>query len=393
MKSKTVPWYWFGLANLVVVCGLALGFWFLLVDPKTSVVFTYPEPFDEMLFWAILMVVFLGFNLEFHWFDRLRQPLKGLTLIGVTVGLAIGISYLFEGWGHFDPAFSSGVKMGNGFFLAALFVLFGFFTYLTVVINWDHWPWRHKGLAQPWVGIAEIGAVTGPTVVLYALFALPNLETWAKPGHVLLNIPTTIGVVYSIIIVAVVTGLLIENWPWRLAGAGGGQALASLVGNIVVGIGLYFVLRLLVEAILGSHTKALLGVNFNEYPAQIGVCWVFWMIIWANVFDNRPTGFSQAVNYLVRVVLTLALGIGTFALYSYVLAPHILGEPVVVGSIYGSPLGWMDWLVLWILFYVVYLESYGLPGLRDPQAIEPEVAVEPAAEEAPEAQSSEAALR
>ncbi len=372
MKQRSLPWYLFGLANLVVVCGLALGFWYLLVDPTTSVVATYPEPFDEILFWAILMVVFIGFNLEFHWFDRLPQPLRGLVLIGVTVGLAIGITFLFEGWGHYDPAFSKAVKMGNGYFLAALFVLFGFFTYLTVVINWDHWPWRHKGLKQPWIGIAEIGAVTGPTVVLYALFGLPNLASWAKPGHNLLDIPTTIGVVYSIIVVAIITGLATENWPWRLAGEGGRTALASFVGNIAVGIGLYFLLRILVKAIIGGHTAKLLGANFNEYPAEIGVCWVFWMIMWSNSFDNRPTGLSAGLNYLVRLVWTLVLGIGTFALYYYVLAPHVLHEPVVVGNLYGNALGWMDWVVLWILFYIVYLGSYGIPGLPEVSADEPE---------------------
>ena len=141
MKSRSLTWYWFGLANLVIVLALAFGFWYLLIDPSTSVVNSYPEPFDEILFWAILIVVFLGFNLEFHWFDRLAQPLRGLVLIAVTVGLAFGITFLFEGWGHYDPAFSTKVAMGNGYFLAALFVLFGFFTYLTVVINWDHWPW------------------------------------------------------------------------------------------------------------------------------------------------------------------------------------------------------------------------------------------------------------
>ncbi len=379
MKQRSVPWYVFGLANLIVVVGFALGFWYLLIDPHTSLVASYAEPFDELLFWAILMVVFFGFNLEFHGFERMPQPLRGLVLIGVIVGLTFGITYLFEGWGHFNPEFSSGVKMGNGFFAAALYVLFGFYTYLTVVINWDHWPWRHLGLSQPWLGIAEIGTVTGPTVVLYALFGSPNLAVWTKPMRNLLDVPTTIGVVYSIILAVIITGLLTENWPWRLAAAGGEtevsrggrQALASLIGNIAVGIGIYFVFRVLVGAIMG-HTFRLLSVNGNEYPAELGVCWSFWMIIWANAFDNRPTGFSMGVNYAVRIAVTLGLAVGTFILYSYVLAPHILGEPVVAGHVYGNALGWMDWLILWILFYVVCLGSFGIPGLPEVSADEPE---------------------
>ncbi|MBV9819543.1 MAG: hypothetical protein JOZ07_14515 [Solirubrobacterales bacterium] len=370
---RTLPWWGFGLANLVVVCVLSLGLWYLLVDPHFHVVHDYPEPFDETLFWAIITVVFLGFNLEFHWFDRLPQPLRGVVLILVTVAVAIGLTAVFAAWGRTDPAFSAKVPMGMGYLLPALFVLFGFFTYLTAVINWDHWPWRHLGLKQPWLGIAEIGALTGPTVVLFAFFVLPNLATWAKPGHTdIIDLPTTIGVVYSIIVVAVVTGLLTENWPWRLAGPGGRTAVASLVGNIVLGIGLYFLFRAVVKAFIGAHAAKMLAPMINQYPAELGVCWVFWMIMWSNGFYNWPTGLSVAANYAVRIVVTLALGIGTFFLYYYVLAQHVLHEPVVAGKLAGNALGWMNWMVLMTLFFVVYLGSLGIPGEPEVSADEPE---------------------
>jgi AAT family amino acid transporter len=279
-RRKSLPWWGFGLANLLVIVILALGSWYLLIDPAWSPLATYPFPFEEVLFWAILLVVFFGFNLEFYGFDRIPQPWRGLALIAVTVALAIGITALMGLWGKFDPAFAVGRSGGNGYLTPALSVLFGFFTYLTVVINWGHWPWRHKGLGQPSVGLAEIAAVTTPTVVAFLAFVVPNEASWATPGHNLLGLTTTIGWVYDIIVIAIITGLLTDNWPWRLAGPGGRNAAASLVGNIVVGTGLYFAFLALSKAILGGAAVAALGGDVTKFPAEMGVCWVFWMILW-----------------------------------------------------------------------------------------------------------------
>src|ERR1700730_5778418 len=101
-RRRGLPWYWFGLANLVVVSALSLGSWYLLIDPHFRILGNpYPEPFNAVMFWMILFVCFFGFNLEFHWFNRLPQPLRGLTLIGATAGAAIGVVALLTGWGHF----------------------------------------------------------------------------------------------------------------------------------------------------------------------------------------------------------------------------------------------------------------------------------------------------
>jgi AAT family amino acid transporter len=31
---------------------------------------------------------------------------------------------------------------------------------------------------------------------------------------------------------------------------------------------------------------------------------------------------------------------------------------------HGDALGWMDWMVLWTLWYVLFLGSYGIPAPR-----------------------------
>jgi AAT family amino acid transporter len=179
--ARPRPWFVTALLTLAVVITLSLGSWYLLVDPRWSPLHVYPFPTNAVLFWAILMVVFLGFNLEFWGFHRLTQPVKGVAIIAVVVGLAIGVTALLAvGLGHYDSRFAADRKGGTGYFAGALFVLFGFFTFVTVVINWAHWPWAHVG--QPRKGLYEIAIVAVPTVLLYLVLGLPTMAIDARGG-------------------------------------------------------------------------------------------------------------------------------------------------------------------------------------------------------------------
>jgi amino acid transporter, AAT family len=358
------PWFVTALLTLGVVSALSLVSWYLLVDPRWSPLHIYPFPNNAVLFWAILMVVFLGFNLEFWGFHRLTQPVKGMAIIAVVVALAIGVTAaLAVGVGRLDPRFAADRKGGTGYFAGALFVLFGFFTFVTIVINWAHWPWAHIG--QPRKGLYEIAIVAVPTVLIYLVLGLPTMAIDAKGGSPLLALDTVIGWVYSVIVVMLVTGQLTENWPWRLAGPGWRTALASVVGNVAVGTGVYFALLSLARILIGGKAVDVLGPGINSFAAQVGVCWAFWMIFWPNAAANFPNTVSAAKNYTVRIAITLPLGIATFLAYYHVIAGTVLHEPVVAGNIYGNALGFVDWAVLWTLFYVVCLESF---GLRQPVA-------------------------
>lgn len=366
-QRRSIPWYTFGSLNLVVVTALALLFWYLLVDPVWSGLGLYPQPFLALLFWTVLAVVWIGFNLEFTGFDRLRQPARGLAVIGASLVIGAGITYLLAyGWGRIDPSFAADRADGAGYLTGALFVLFGFFFFVTGVVNWQHWPFSRAASSQPWTGLGQIGLLMLPTLLVYAILGLPGLAVWAEPATAWFTTDTLIGWFYSVIVSVVLTGLITDNWPWRLAGSPGRVAAVSVVGNLVLGTGIYYLFLTVGKILIGSGAVANIGPAVTSFAAQLGVCWVFWMILWANAFGNHPNGPNAAVNVAVRIALTLALGVVTFVAYYYVVAGAVLHEPVVVGALHGNALGWMNWMVLWTLYYVVCLESYGLPRPAEP---------------------------
>ncbi len=165
-----------------------------------------------------------------------------------------------------------------------------------------------------------------------------------------------LGWFYSIVVAVILTGQTLDNWPWRLFGGGGRTAIAATVGNVVVGTALYFLMVPLAKLLIGPGATAELGSVIDQFPAQIGVCWAFWMIFWANGFGNR---FSPSV----RAALTFVLALGTFVFYYRFAAQHILHEPEVATGLSGNALGFIDWLVLWTLIYVVGFQSLGLRRL------------------------------
>lgn len=376
--SSSPRWWTFGLLNVAVISVVSLLGWYLLADPVLSPLDVYPLPFNTALFWALMFVVWLGFNLELTGFARLRPLVRGIAFTAATTGGGVAVTWLLSaGLGRVNPDFDPSGELGAlAYFVAALFVLFGFSTFIMSVVNWEHWPMPDIGLEQPYVGLGSIALLMLPTVVLYVVLGIPTLSLAAEPGSAPLALDTLLGWYYSVIISIVLTGVLWGNWPWRLAGARGTVALAATAGNLTLGTVLYLLLRELCKVLLGPGNAALLGEALNQFPAQLGVCWVVWMIIWANAFGNKPTELGEPANLAIRAAVTFGLGVATFVAYYFVLAENVLHEPVVVGDIAGNALGFMDWVALVALLYIVGFGSLGLrapeeaPVLRDADAPE-----------------------
>ena len=348
-------WFAFGAANLAVVVTISLATWYLLADPTTSPWSFYPLPFNAALFWAILFIVFIGFNCEFAGFDKLAQPLRGITILVATGVFAVAVTWLLgSGLGSLFPDFAGSREGGLGYFAGALFVLFGFATWVMVVLNWQHWPWTALGMKQPLIGLCEIAFVAVPTLALYFVFGLPSVSLSATDP--LMTVDTVLGWFYSMVVAVILTGQTLDNWPWKLFGGGGRTALAATVGNVLRGTAIYFLMVPFAKVLLGSTATAELGSVINQFPAQIGVCWAFWMIFWAHGFGNR---FSPSI----RAALTFALAVGTFLFYYHFAAEHILHEPEVATGVHGNALGFVDWLVLWTLIYVIGFQSLGMRKL------------------------------
>ena len=350
----------FAAANFIVIHGISFVVWRLFADPQAGIWKYYPQPFGAYLFWAILVIVFFGFNLEMHGFSNLSQPMEGIVATSLTLALAFAIPMLLIfGYGHLDPAFSPTKYAGHG--AAGLIVLIGFYGFGVVANSMDGWPWTDAGMKQPMVGFAQI--ITGffLTFVGYVVLIYPCLASWTGPNRIVMALPTAIGWFYSVITVWLTTALILDLWPYSTFKTRAGRALAAFFGNFVLGTVVYFILlALLKNVLIPADVLEKIGPAITLWPAQIGVWIVNILLFWALCCGNAPTSLSPAMNRVVRFIITWVSGIGMFVLYMKWFAIKVLNEAAIVPGFGGDPLTWVDLLNLILLIYVVYFAYYGL---------------------------------
>jgi AAT family amino acid transporter len=349
----------FAVICFVIVQVVSYAVWRLFDDPQAAVWKFYPQPFGVYLFWGVLVVVFLGFNFGMNGFSKFKQPVCGLLATAVTLVLSFVIpGILIFGYGKFDPAFSPAKFAGHG--AVGLIVLIGFYGYGVLAAGMDGWPWSDR-MSQPYSGFAQLAVGSVLTLIGYLLLIYPSFASWTTPDRVLMPLPTAIGWFYGVVLCWLTTVESLDNWPWSAFGSRTKVALATFFGNLVGGTVIYFVLlALLKNVLIPADALAKIGGAINLWPAQLGVCIVFWALFWNLCAGNAPTSFSPAVNRLLRFVITWGLGIASFVVYMHWFAAKVLHEAQIVSGFGGDPLTWFDVLVYILLIYMVYFGAYPL---------------------------------
>lgn len=349
----------FAVSCFVLVWGVSYIIWRLFADSQVGVWKFYPQPFSVYLFWGIMVVVFFGFNCGMAGFNKLKQPASGLLATALTLALSFAIPWLFIfGYGKYDPAFTADKFTGYG--PTAMIVLIGFYGFGGMATTLAGWPWSDR-MEQPWSGLAQIATGGMISLLLYMFLIYPCYATWTAPNRVLLPLPTAIGWFYSVIVVWLTTADQTDNWPWMACGSRAKTAIIGFFGNFVLGTALYFAMvPLLRRVLIPADAVEKIGGAFNLWPAQIGVCIVNVGIFWMLCAGNWPTKFSPGVNRLLRVVITWALGIVVFVIYTRWFSARVLHEAQLIPGFGGDPLGWFDLLNYVMLIYMVYFGAYGL---------------------------------
>lgn len=350
----------FGIASFIIIHGISWLVWLLFADPAVGLWKFYPQPFGAYLFWAIMVIVFIGFNCGMHGFSKFSQPMGGIvaTLVTLALGFAIPMLLIF-GYGQLDPAFSPTNYAGHG--ASGLIVLIGFYGFGVVANSMDGWPWTDAGMKQPMVGFAQIAVGFFLTVVGYMLLVYPSMASWTAPDLVLMALPTAIGWFYSVITVWLTTVLILDLWPYSAFGTRAKRAIAAFIGNFVLGTVLYFIfLALLKHVLIPADALVKIGPAINLWPAQLGVWIVNILLFWALCCGNTPTSLSPTMNRVARFVITWGLGIAAFVVYMRWFAVEVLHEAAIVPGFGGDPLTWVDLLNLILLIFVVYFGSYGI---------------------------------
>lgn len=157
----------------------------------------------------------------------------------------------------------------------------------------------------------------------------------------ILPLVTAVGWFYSVIVSWLTIANALDNWPWSRLGSRAKTALGSFFGNFVIGTGIYFLfLYLLKHFLIPVEAQKSIGAAITMWPAQLGICILFWVLTWSIVFDTRP--LKTVSQKVVRIVITYGLGIITFLVYTRWFAISALHEAEISRGFGGDPLTWVD---------------------------------------------------
>lgn len=345
---------WGAATPVVITVGIwivSLLTWWLLADPNWSPVGASQAAVGALLFWAILAFIFTGFTFANWPFTKLSQPLAGAAQVGFDVALGFFAVWLFTFVvGSWDRTFSHAAKGGAGFTAAAFVVLIGFYAYALAAASWGGYPF--EALAQPTAGVAQFFLAAFITLVGTVVLIYPNFSAaLAKDAPV--SLPTATGWVYSSIVVLLLAAMLWENWPWSVIQNRHLRALGALVASMGGGYVLFVIFKAIVKAVVPADIKSMPTFALGIEAAQLGVCFSLWSLTWGLVWGAPPKSLGPALNRLARTAIVTVLSVGTYVIFMRVLATKVLHFAAIKGNYGGSPLVWMDWVILVLLWYAV----------------------------------------
>jgi AAT family amino acid transporter len=337
----------------VAVVLLSVLSWWLLADPKWSPIGASLPAVNAVLFWTILAFIFTGFTFDNWPFSKLGQPLSGFVQMATDVAIGFATTWLFTFvGGSWDPTFSHAAAGGTGFTATAFVVLVGFYAYAFAASSWEGYPFEK--IPGPVAGVAQWFLAAFIMLVGVVVLIYPNFNAALSKAPPL-ALPAATGWVYSSTVLVIVGAMIWQNWPWALVKNRHGRAAAALAVTLGGGIGLYYALRPLVQALTPAGIRALPSFSAATQTAELGVCIVMWALVVGLIFGPSKLKRSTAEIRAIRTVVVVVLGIATYIVFMRFFATTVLHFPAVKGHYGGSPLTWINWTALIVLWYSVGL--------------------------------------
>jgi amino acid transporter, AAT family len=202
--------------------------------------------------------------------------------------------------------------------------------------------------------LAAFLTTAGVVVLVY-----PNFSA-ALAKDAPLALPAATGWIYSSIVVVILAAMLWQNWPWAMLSNRHLRALGAAAVTLGGGVLVAWIFRGIVGALTPTHIEHLPTFSRDLEAAQLGVCFSLWGLTWGLVWGARPTRFSTTVNRLASTAIVTVLSVATYWVFVNFAAVDIYHFPAVADGNYGgSPLLFIDWVIMALLWYAVAFGGYG----------------------------------
>ena len=359
-----------GVVALAATFAATSALWYFFLDPN-GVMKLYTPMYGFSLVVALVVTVVTLAHFAEGWplhSSRLPIPVRGTLRTAAAVALALIVVHGFfwsflgrYGVTYFSPrAIVAAGGVGAEFFNArenastAIVYLGTAFLWVGLLVSTGlgGWPWQATTVGvRAFSRLATIGLLA---VLAYAVLFHPHVSQLFYPAQTMAGVPPwwadfartasayfNLGWVMASVAVLVVSDVLWDGWPWRIAGeAGPWRGLLALLGSLTVGAALFAASE---RGMNASWGEAFQGGQYTDAPsfrhlhvAELAGFLVLAAYVLDTFLPRARTAGGRAIVTAAAVTATAALHV----FYYSTVATKLLGKVQGIAQPEDTPLVW-----------------------------------------------------
>lgn len=373
-----------GIIAVTVITLISLLGWWLFADIRGPLALYQDDgqPFFMIVVWILVAIHVLELLFDGKPYS-IYAPGPKRALIGITVTLALAaliIAAIQYFWGKFGLPFLSwpalkdlGVTDWWSREVSGLSNLILGVTFLGVLLFWkiafQSWPFDNK-LAQPVQGFATLSIIFTVTtlfytVVMYPFFGLAfdPVQSYMSARPWWTDLADTVHVNFNLgwwqwcIVFLFMTATIWLGKPFDKIQTQPARGIVTIVTVLILTVVAFKTCLVAYEILWGPAVSGALRAlapywRYLHVAEQAGFV-LFPMVALYFYFDNWPNKYKPELNWLIRTITALGLGV-VLGIVFYKVSGPLLGIPggAEISNPNQYPLLWVNWWITMLLFNV-----------------------------------------
>lgn len=373
-----------GIIAVVAITLISLLGWWLFADIRGPLALYQDDgqPFFMIVVWVLVVIHVLELLFD-GWPYKKYAPGMKKALVGTITTLLLSaavIGTIQFIWGRYGlpflswPALKSlGVTNWWAREVSGLSNLILAVTFLGVLLFWklafESWPYSDK-LSQPVHGISQLCIVFTLTVIIYTVVMYPFFGLSFDPVQSYMaarpwwtNIAETVHVNFNLawwlwsIVFLFMLATIWQGQPFKSIKLQPARGIVTVASILILSLVAFKTCLVAYEVLWGPAVSGALRSiapywRYLHVAEQAGFM-LFPMVAIYFYFDNWPSKFKPEINWLIRTLTVIGLGI-VLGIVFYKISGIVLGIPggSEVSNPNQYPLLWVNWWIAMLLFNV-----------------------------------------
>lgn len=383
------------IVSFLVVAAIFYVSWWIFMDPRGVLRLYTPQVGYMYTRWMLIVAIWMVYLFQYwpfkrKWLEKTHPVIKGIVLTAVLAGILLILiqGFFFGLIGNFAISYFSPermIEMGVPQFFALEYASLACLMFASLMswlspawpVAFENRPWDK--LKQPALGLTVLAISFMISIVIYMLTMHSHMAILFYPWQQYTAVTPPwwmdfagtvsgnfhIAWIMSCTVVVWLVETIWERWPFSEIKKPGTRGVVTFFGIILLAFAFAFGVYYLQELRWGP---AIMGDRYMDDPGwrwlHVGETLVFFLLpaMFINFYcGNWPQKWSKPVNWTIRTILTLVLGIAVY--YFYYQTGHLyLGVQKDMAHAQQFPMVPTIWFINMMLVHHWFMDNW--PGFK-----------------------------